>query len=761
MKLVFLSTLVGFVLSVISFAQNSPINIVPKPQSVNPGDGVYELSSKTSLVAKNDDDRRLADFFNEFLQKNYGFKLKIDPARKRDANAIMVTGTINGFTFPPGGYQLSVEKDRVGILASDQAGRFYALQSLMQLLPVAGKGKLIVPAVTIKDEPRFGYRGMHLDVGRHFMPVEFVKKYIDLMSQYKFNYFHWHLTEDQGWRVEIKKYPKLTEIGSKRPESVLGRNLQPYVGDNTPVEGFYTQDQIRDIVAYAKARFITIIPEIDLPGHSSAALAAYPELGCKDNYNYKVQTTWGIFKEVYCPTPKTFQFLDDVLGELIDLFPDTPYIHIGGDEVLKDHWKESPQVKELMEREGLKDVNEVQSYIIHRVEKFINSRGKKIIGWDEILEGGIAPNATVMSWRGIRGGIEAAKARHDVIMTPTDFAYFDFGQGDPTYEPINIGNYLPLEKVYSFDPVPRELLVDEAKHILGGQGNVWTEYMQNPEKVEYMAFPRVLALSEALWTRPEYKDYVDFSRRLTAQLPRLEKQDVNFRIPEPVGLKNMVLGSDQTAVVTLTPTVGRIYYTIDGTVPDEKSAVYEKPIEIAVKPNQRVDLKTIVMLPSGRKSSVYGATLLGRDYLPAVELTEKRAGATYGFLVPAKDGSAEPLIMSGETKTSGFQQFAKTADLKSPFAVTFDGYANAPADGIYEIQIDSTWDATILIDGEKVIDDSGTKDRKTSSAVIPLKTGFHKISLRYNHRGGDATFRVRWGLKGQGMRSLGGAEMMH
>ena len=437
---------------------------------------------------------------------------------------------------------------------------FYGLQTLMQMLPVEFKSDSAkVPAAEISDQPRFPYRGMHLDVGRHFMPVSFVKKYIDLMAQYKFNYFHWHLTDDQGWRIEIKKYPKLTEIGSKRKESVKERNLTPYIGDGVPVEGFYTQEQIREVVAYAKARQITTIPEIELPGHSSAALAAYPELGCKENYEYKVQTTWGIFKEVYCPTEKTFQFLEDVISETIALFPDSPYIHVGGDEVLKDHWKESAFVTELKQKENLKDDHEVQSYFIRRMEKFINSKGKKIIGWDEILEGGLAPNATVMSWRGTKGGIEAAKSKHDVIMTPTDFAYLDYGQGDPAYEPLNIGGYLPLEKVYSFEPVPKELTAEEAKYILGGQGNIWTEYLKTPEAVEYMAFPRMLALSEVVWSRAEDKNFDDFQRRLGAQFPRLDKQNVNYRIPPPAGLRNMVLSEGKAAITAGQPASRRAH----------------------------------------------------------------------------------------------------------------------------------------------------------------------------------------------------------
>ncbi|HEX2640027.1 MAG TPA: beta-N-acetylhexosaminidase, partial [Pyrinomonadaceae bacterium] len=386
MKFQILALICTYVFASVSFAQVSEINIIPKPRSVQNKAGAFTLNKNTKLSALGGAAARdNAVVFNDMLDQLYGFRLKI-VGEKTTKNVIVLR---YGEALGKETYNLQVDPDSIQLVGSDPAGMFYALQSFSQLLPIGTRKTIQIPAVSIEDGPRFPYRGIHLDVGRHFMPVSFVKKYIDLMAQYKFNYFHWHLTEDQGWRIEIKKYPKLTEIGSKRPETVLGRNLQPYVGDKTPVEGFYTQDEIRDVIAYAKARYITIIPEIELPGHSSAALAAYPEFGCKADYQYKVQTTWGIFKEVYCPTEKTFKFLEDVLSEVIDLFPDSPYIHIGGDEVLKDMWKESPEVQQLMARENLKDVNEVQSYFVRRMEKFINSKGKKIIGWDEILEGGL------------------------------------------------------------------------------------------------------------------------------------------------------------------------------------------------------------------------------------------------------------------------------------------------------------------------------------------------------------------------------------
>jgi hexosaminidase len=335
-------------------------------------------------------------------------------------------------------------------------------------------------------------------------------------------------------------------------------------------------------------------------------------------------------------------------------------------------------------------------------------------------------------------------------MTPTEYAYLNFGQGDPAYEPISFPEFISLEHVYSFDPVPKELTPEEAKYVIGGQGNLWTEYIASPDAAEYQLFPRMLAIAEDVWTRPENKNYADFLRRLSAQYPRLDKENVNYRIPEPEGLRNIVLGNDLNTTVELTPAVdgAKIYYTTDGSAPSESSTLYNKPIELSLKQGDRVDLKTIEVLPNGRKSYVYAATILGRNYLSATDLAEKRQGVTYAF-------SANGTIASGETRGLGFQQFAKFGDLKQPFAASFDGFLNVAADGIYEFQTDAIWDTAIYVDGEKVIDSRGTKDRAVTSGVIPLRAGHHRISLRYNHHGGDPVFRVRWGVKGQGLRGLG------
>lgn len=416
----------------------------------------------------------------------------------------------------PEGYRLSIRPEGIKIRFREQAGAFYAVQTLNQLATPEG----LFPCLEIEDAPRYAYRGMHLDVCRHFFPVEFIKKYIDLLARYKMNRFHWHLTEDQGWRIEIKKYPRLQEVAAWRKETLVGHySQQPHQFDGKRYGGYYTQEEIKEVVEYAKQRHIAIVPEIEMPGHSQALLAAYPELSCHGQ-PVEVATKWGVFENVLCPTEETFEFLENVLLEVMDLFPGE-YIHIGGDECPKAQWKASAFCQELMKKEGLKDEHELQSYFIRRIDKFLTGHGKKLIGWDEILEGGLSPNATVMSWRGVQGGIDAARAGHDVIMAPTSHCYFDYYQSRNSDEPLAIGGYLPLEKVYSFDPAPSELTAEEAQHILGAQGNVWTEYMPTSEQVEYMAFPRAIALAEALWSQPENRNYEDFLHRLERELPRL------------------------------------------------------------------------------------------------------------------------------------------------------------------------------------------------------------------------------------------------
>ena len=516
--------------STFAFAQE--INIIPKPVEIKTGNGNFILSSKTVIVLYGESDKPSAHFFNDYLKKYYGIELKIAKSAKED---FILFNAINENKTPehPEGYNLKVDKKSIDVIGLSNAGTFRGVQTLIQLLPVtiqpgAGNHQFKIPFVTITDYPRFPYRGMHLDVSRHFFPIDYIKKYIDFIALHKMNYFHWHLTDDQGWRIEIKKHPKLTEIGAWRDGTIIGK--YPGTGnDGIHYGGYYTQEQIKEIVQYAAERYITVIPEIDMPGHDMAALAAYPQLGTNPDSVYKVAQTWGIFgkmNNVLAPSDFTFQFIQDVLTEVMQLFP-SKYIHIGGDEVYKKWWKDCSSCQQFMKKNNLKDENELQSYFIHRIEKFVNSKGRTIIGWDEILEGGLAPNAVVMSWRGEKGGIEAARKNHYVVMTPGDILYFNRSQLKQD-DSLTAGGYIPIQNVYNYEPVPKELNAQQGKYILGAQGNLWTEYISNERKVEYMIFPRMSALSEVLWSRKEDRNWDDFKKRIVYQIKRYDIWKVNY-----------------------------------------------------------------------------------------------------------------------------------------------------------------------------------------------------------------------------------------
>lgn len=503
------------------------IPIIPQPQSMKIGEGQFALSDNTVIVASGDA-APVAHFLAELLRPATGLALPIVESGEGGIRFVLNAGEASE------GYTLTVTDAGITIEASSRAGLFYGVQTLRQLLPASIESRetvrgvqWAVPAVTINDAPRFGWRGLHLDVARHCYDVAFIKKYIDLMALYKFNTFHWHLTDDQGWRIEIKQYPKLTEIGSRRTETPIPNNREQ--GDGKPYGGFYTQDEVREVVAYAAERSITVLPEIEMPGHAVAALTAYPELGCV-GAGYTVRTSWGIADDVFCAGKEAvFTFLENVLSEVLELFPGE-YIHVGGDECPKVRWEHCPHCQARIKAEGLADEHALQSYFIQRIEKWLNARGRRLIGWDEILEGGLAANATVMSWRGSQGGINAANAGHDVVMSPTTHCYLDYYQGEDTEnEPSAIGEYLPLERVYQFQPIPAAIDPAKAHHVLGGQGNVWTEYMPTAAQVEYMVFPRAAALAEIVWSYPAERNFDDFFARMVQQQARLDALGVNYR----------------------------------------------------------------------------------------------------------------------------------------------------------------------------------------------------------------------------------------
>lgn len=528
--------------------EQEEISIIPMPASLQKNSETFRVTSKTRIVAQKDhaEALRMAHLLAQKFNKAAGFNLTVAEEAENDLGKDVIFFTTENAAPSLGaeGYQLSVTQDAVIIKAPEAAGLFYGLQTVNQLLPAEIESPFRVenivwqmPGVEIEDKPRFKWRGMHLDVCRHFMPIEFVKEYIDNMAMHKLNTFHWHLTEDQGWRLEIKKYPKLTEVGAWRKESLIGHaSERPRKFDGTPHGGYYTQEQAREIVEYARERFITVVPEIEMPGHAKAAIAAYPELGVTGE-QVEVATYWGVFPDIYNVEESTFSFLEDVLSEVMDIFPGE-YIHIGGDEATKDQWEASEKIQQKIKELGLKDEHELQSYFIRRMEKFINSKGRKLIGWDEILEGGLAPNATVMSWQGLEGGIAAAKAGHEVIMTPIQSVYFWAPQGNPETEPLAGGGYTTLEKVYQFEPIPEELTSEEANYVIGAQGCAWTEYMEGPEQVEYMVFPRISALAEVVWSPKEAKNWDDFADRMGKQFVRYEFRGINYaKIPLDIGVE--------------------------------------------------------------------------------------------------------------------------------------------------------------------------------------------------------------------------------
>lgn len=566
--------------------------IIPQPQQLTKQEGYFSLTEGAKIILSDQSAKLAAQYLADKIQSATGVQLNTETNTAAQKNAIVFIQDKS--IAHEEGYRLTVNQNEIQIAAKTGQGAFYAVQSLLQLMPVGVFGQQTfegldfqIPYVKIEDAPRFSYRGMHLDVCRHFFSVKDVKRYIDLLSIHKINYFHWHLTEDQGWRIEIKKYPKLTEVGAYRKETLVGHyNDQPHQFDGKPYGGFYTQEEVKEVIAYANERFITIIPEIELPGHAQAALAAYPEFGCIDE-PVEVLTKWGISENVYCPTEATFTFLNDVLNEVMDLFPGE-YIHVGGDECPKIQWAESKFCQELIRKKKLKDEYELQSYFISRIEKYINAKGKKMIGWDEILEGGLAPNATVMSWRGVEGGIAAATQGHDVVMTPTSHCYFDHYQSQHKAEPLAIGGFLPIEKVYGFEPVPADLPADKAKYVIGAQANLWTEYIPTVEKLDYMAYPRTCAIAEIGWSAKDQRSFPNFVQRLDPHFQRLEAYGVNAaQTVYDIDADFRTSGGQLIALLRSNVPGTSMTYTLDGSTPKANSTPYTTPIPVAASAELR------------------------------------------------------------------------------------------------------------------------------------------------------------------------------
>ncbi|MFM6976420.1 MAG: family 20 glycosylhydrolase [Sphingobacteriaceae bacterium] len=736
---------------------NPNLGIIPAPQSIRVNADQFVLSPQTQIIYQEEENLSVAQLLQDHIASKYGFKPALISRSDKSSSSQILLKADRSTNYKAESYQLTIGAKEISI-SGRQTGLFYGFQTFLQLLPEPEGNVIILPGCEITDSPRYSYRGMHLDVGRHFFPVTFIKKYLDILAQYKLNTFHWHLTDDQGWRIEIKKYPKLTEVGGYRAQTLVGNyhDRMPQIFDGTPYGGFYTQEEVKEVVAYAKARFINVIPEIEMPGHSLAALAAYPELACGDNPGpFRAAEKWGVFEDVYCAgKEQTFRFLEDVLTEVMALFPGK-YIHIGGDESPKARWKTCKYCQKRIHDLRLKDEHHLQSYFIQRMEKFLNSKGRSVIGWDEILEGGLAPNATVMSWRSIDGGIAAAKQNHDAIMTPGNFIYFDHVQGKSNQEPLSIGGNTTLEEVYSYNPTPPELSQQAQNRIIGVQANVWTEYMTSPAKVEYMIFPRVYALSEIAWTNPDRKNWADFSAvRVPEHLAKLDKTATLYRVPTAIGIKDTtLLGS--TFNIELKPPVkgAKIYYSLDGYNPDETTRLYEKPLNINVPEGIQRVLKTRVITPSG-KQSAYTTTYLDHSApLAPVTVEANSPGLNYYF-VPGDFAYTKEIDTLKATEKGQANQFniAKFRTKARTFGLVYEGYIQIPDDGIYTFSTTSDDGSALWIDERLVVDNDAKHASYSLTGGLNLLKGIHKFQLRYFQAGGSAELKV-WMAASNGLRT--------
>lgn len=710
---------------------NQGINIIPTPQSLVQHDGFFRLGSNTAIAAASPEAKTVAEFFAAKMRTATGLNIQVAEKGNIQLSVDPSLDVANDE-----GYTLDVTKDGAVVVAKTAQGLFYGMQSFLQLLPAEIESPSKVngiawqaPAVSIKDAPRFGYRGIMLDPCRHFMPVENVKKYLDVLSLFKMNRMHWHLTDDQGWRIEIKKYPKLTEIASKRID-----------GEGTEHSGYYTQEEIKEIVKYAADRFITVVPELELPGHEMAAIAAYPNLSCKGEQGTP-RVIWGVEDIVMCPGKEDmFAFLQDVIDEMVPLFP-SEYFHIGGDECPKISWKNCPLCQKRIKEEGLKADSKhsaeerLQSYVIQRMEKYLATKGKKIIGWDEILEGGLAPSATVMSWRGEDGGIAAALMDHTVIMTPGgNGMYLDAYQGDSKIEPVTIGGYTLLEKTYSYDPIPDTLVaMGKSNYILGVQGNTWSEYMYDEAKRDYMVFPRILAVAEIGWTNLDRKDYKDFERRIENAYVRLDGHAINYHIPQPEqpnGSCNFVAFTDKASLEFKTTRPIKMVYTLDGSEPTPASTAYTAPIEIT----ETTTLKIASVLPSGKMSPIRTIQVEKQSLAPAKEVAKTTPGlnmeVTDGMYLNVKELEAA----QKETKKSVIKDLkeirsvVKTSESMrgvNQYAAVATGYVNIPEDGVYFISSDLE---EVWIDGKLLVNNGGEVKRfSRHDSSVALAKGLHEI----------------------------------
>lgn len=748
-------------------AQNSSGNtsIIPAPNVYKVSGDSIRLNGQIKISFENNKysprELKTAQIFESAINKNTSSK-------KSNIQVLFVTKNPSS-SAKKEAYKIIITSKKITVTGSEE-GLFYAVQSLVQLLPNKIKNHEIkLPCVTLEDEPRYSYRGLHLDVCRHFFSVDVIKDFIAQMSYYKLNNFHWHLTDDQGWRIEIKKYPKLTEIGSKRAQTLVGNKFErsPYFFDGNPYGGFYTQEQIKEVVKFAEDHYVNIIPEIEMPGHATAAVTAYPNLSCFPDRNYKVVESWGVFEDIFCAgKEETFTFLEDVLTEVMALFP-SKYIHIGGDECPKARWKECPKCQKRIKDLDLKNEHELQSYLTTQIEKFLNANGRQILGWDEMLEGGLAPNAAVMSWRGESGGISAAKQKHFVIMNPEQVLYLDYNQGYSPQEPLTIGRLTTVEKIYNYNPTPVDsLTVDEQKYIMGAQSNLWSEYLTSPAKLNYMLYPRLFALAEITWTEPQNKNYNHFIlHQIPHHLEKLESQKRLYKVPTP-------FGSEETALIAskytldLKPTInnGKIFYTIDGYNPDETAELYSKPVIVNIPKGEFRITKVIQISESGRRSSINKIIVRNPDLKPALAVEPKKNGLKYEYFTgnfqqvqdlefskPVNSGILEGKISSEKWKTK----------IERYIGLKFDGYIFIPETGNYTFSTLSDDGSKLFIDNELVVNNDGIHWLNEAYGAVKLEKGFHKFNISYFDQVGGTVLNCFMQQEGKEKQEISASQLFY
>jgi hexosaminidase len=749
-KLVFLLICCGTLTVQAQDASKFPL--IPYPSHLVAGEGTFIISGKTNIITAKEFVNEAGEL-NKLMLKALGKRLLIVKSNKPQSIKLVYDATL----IAPEAYKLNISNSQLTIAAKDLAGVFHAIETIRQLLPVSIEQgtiskRLVLPAVIIEDQPAYAWRGMHLDVSRHFFSVAYLKKFIDRMALYKMNKLHLHLTDDQGWRIEIKKYPKLTEEGAWRtynnqdsacmkrakdnPDFIIDKEHIIQRDGKTLYGGFYTQQEMKGVVAYATARHIDIIPEIDMPGHMMAAINSYPFLTCNG------ENSWGkLFTKPICPgNETTYEFAQNVFSEIMDIFP-SKYIHIGGDEVDRTDWAKSDSCKILMQREGIKDLPALQSYFINRMEKFFNSKGRKLIGWDEIIEGGISPTAIIMYWRTWvpDAPVKAVKNGNTVIMTPGEPLYFD-----------NQPDQYSIDRVYHFNPIPKVLNAEEAKSIIGAQANIWTEMIPSERRADYMYMPRLTALAEMLWTNQPDK-YDSYLKRLVKQYSRMDAMQINYRLPDLPGLLNEYVFTDEGKLSISKPLPGlTIRYTTDGSLPDTKSP--ELPSPLSIKQSELV--KVAAFTPNGTRGDVYNLNYTQQHMLGPVKASPPKPGLVCSYYKAAFKQTA---LMQNAKVDSIFttNTIAVPATVKAPsFGISYKGYIDVPSDGIYSFYLTCDDGGVLKIGPTVTVNNDGNHSAQEKSGQVALKMGLHPFALDFIEGGGGFKLILKYSLNGSAPQDI-------